>query len=87
MGEDFNLGSSVFDLLRKKLELDAQTEATRQETLRWTQQSASYGVDEQGRLYYRGVPSTTGVMTGISPLVLIGAGILAVTLAVFLLKD
>lgn len=91
-GEDFNLGQSIFDLLGKKLDADAQAAAARAKAAGsiWTAQNGQYAVNDQGQLFVRGVPSGAGTVATTalaSPLVIMGIGILVVTLAVFALKD
>lgn len=86
MGEnEFNPIQGIFDLLGKKIDADA--EAKRSQA--WLDRGVMYGVDEYGRPYYRGLASpalSQGQLTG-SPLVVIGVGLLAVTLVVWAIKS
>lgn len=85
-GFDFNqLANGVFALLGKKVEADAAVQARGT----WGAQSALYGVDEYGRVYYRGTPSASmapGSLTA-SPLVTVGVVVLAATLVFVALKN
>lgn len=78
----FNPGSiveGIFGILGKKIDADAQAKAAERNL---GELSSLYGVDEYGRLYYRGAPGVQAAPGGLQltpGLVLIGIGILAAT--------
>lgn len=81
--DEFNPLAGLFDLLGKKIESDAQI---KQAQATWSQQDARYGVDEYGRVYLRGSPSTPALPFQVTPTVIV-VGLLAVSLAVYALKS
>jgi hypothetical protein len=81
--DTYNPLADFFATLRSKVEADARVKEARAV---WGDQDARYGIDEYGRAYLRGAPSTPIAPAAVSPLLLVGVAILAVTLAVFAFK-
>lgn len=79
----FNALDRIFGLFEKKLDADAQAKSAQG----WLQGNQFYGVDELGRVYVRGQPGVSTAPGSITPLITIGAGILAVTLIIWALKS
>lgn len=77
MQDGYNPLEGLFGLLSKKIEADA-VKGSREN---FDTRGELYGVDESGRVYFRGAPTGT-VAAGIPPIALIGVGILAVVLLV-----
>lgn len=78
--DDYNPLPEIFGLIGRKIDADAQSRTWRQQQL--------YGVNEDGRPYFRGTASQA-IAPGVlgSPLVMVGVGILAVALVVWAIKS
>lgn len=78
----YNPLADFFATLRTKIEADARAKEARAV---WGEQQTHYGIDEYGRPFLRGTPSTP-VAASVAPLAMLGIAILAATLAIFVLK-
>lgn len=79
----FNPLERIFGLFEKKFEADLES----RRATGWLQGNQLYGVDEYGRVFVRGQAGVAAAPGSFSPLLVIGAGILAVTLIVWVVKS
>lgn len=72
-----NVVSELFGLAKTAIQADAAKKLAAT--------APALGVDEQGKVYERGAPAT--FLAGVPPLALVGVGVLAVALVVYLAKN
>lgn len=73
-----NVVSELFGLAKTAIQADAAKKLAAT--------APALGVDEQGVVYQRGAPATS-FLAGVPPLAIVGVGVLAVALVVYLAKN
>lgn len=73
-----NVVSELFGLAKTAIQADAAKKLAAT--------APSLGVDEQGKVFERGAPAVS-FLGGVPPLVLVGVGVMAVALVVYLAKN